>query len=422
VADPGSRPRLLLLLPSTTYRATAFVEAARRLDAELTVATDEASVFATRSPDRLVSLDFGRPERAAEQAAAFASRHPVAAVVGVDDDTAVVASAIAAALRLSGNPAEATTAARDKHRQRMVLDAAGVPVPRFRLHDLREPPAAVAATASYPCVLKPLCLSASRGVIRASTPQEFVAAHRALAAILTGADVAARGPAAGQYLVETFVPGPEVALEGIVDGGRLQVLALFDKPDPLDGPYFEETIYVTPSRLDEPAQRELGECAGRAVRALGLVTGPVHAELRINERGAWLIELAARPIGGRCSRVLRFGQGRDAMSLEELILRQALGMPIATFEREAAPAGVMMIPVPGAGVLQEVLGVEQARGTPGIEDVEITAHAGQRLVPPPAASQYPGFIFARAATPEATVTALRKAHGRLRFVLAAGED
>jgi biotin carboxylase len=422
VADPASRPRLLLLLPSTTYRATAFVEAARRLDAELTVATDEASVFAARRPDKLVTFDFGSRERAAEQARAFAAGHPVAAVVGVDDDTAVVASAIAAALRLPGNPVEATMAARDKHRQRMVLAAAGVPVPRFRLHRLEEPPEGVARGAEYPCVLKPLCLSASRGVIRASTSEELVAAHGVLTAILNSPDVVAQGRSARYYLVESFVPGPEVALEGLVDGGRLRVLALFDKPDPLEGPYFEETIYVTPSRLDEATQRVLAECAERAVRAMGLVTGPVHAELRVNQQGPWLIEAAARPIGGRCSRVLRFGHAPDPMSLEELILRQALGMPIATFQRETTPAGVMMIPTPGAGVLREVLGVEAARRTPGIEDVEITAHVGQRLVPRPAGSQYVGFIFARAGTAAAAETALRQAHRRLRFVLAAGKD
>jgi biotin carboxylase len=422
VAHPATRPRLLLLLPNTTYRATAFVEAARRLDAELTVATDEASVFESRRPDKLVTFDFGRREVAAQQARAFAARHPVGAVVGVDDDTAVVASVIAAALRLPGNPVEATMAARDKHRQRMVLAAGGVPVPRFGLHRLEESPEAVARSAEYPCVLKPLCLSASRGVIRASTPQQLVAAHAVLTSILTSPDVAARGRSSHYYLVESYVPGPEVALEGLVDGGRLRVLALFDKPDPLEGPYFEETIYVTPSRLAAAAQRALAECAQRAVTALGLVTGPVHAELRFNDRGPWLIELAARPIGGRCSRVLRFGDGPDPTSLEELVLRHALGAPIPTFQREATPAGVMMIPTPAAGVLREVVGVEAARRVPGVEDVEITVHVGQRLVPPPAGSRYPGFIFARGETAAAAETALRRAHRRLRFVLAAGED
>jgi biotin carboxylase len=422
VAAPASRPRLLLLLPSTTYRATAFVEAARRLDAELTVATDEASVFESRQPDRLVTFDFGNRERAAEQARAFAARHPVAAVLGVDDDTAVVASAIAAALGRPGNPVEAALAARDKHRQRRVLAAAGVPVPRFQLHGLEESPAAVARNAEYPCVLKPLCLSASRGVIRANTPQEFGAAHAVLTSILASPDVAALGTSSRYYLVESFVPGPEIALEGLVDAGRLRVLALFDKPDPLDGPYFEETIYVTPSRLAAADQGALAECAQRAVTAMGLVTGPVHAELRVNAEGTWLIELAARPIGGRCSRVLRFGSGPEPTSLEELVLRHALGMPIATFQRARAPAGVMMIPTPAAGVLREVLGVDAARRVPGIEGVEITAHVGQRLVPPPAASQYPGFIFARAGTAAAAETALRRAHRRLRFVVAAGED
>jgi biotin carboxylase len=412
VADPASRPRLLLLLPSTTYRATAFVEAALRLDLDLTVATDQASVFAGREP--LVTFDFAHPARAAEQARAFAAEHPVRAVVGVDDDTVVVAAVIAAALGLPHNPVEAALAARDKYRQRQLLSGARVPVPGFRLHRLDEDPGAIARTTQYPCVLKPTCLSASRGVIRADSPREFVAAHAVLAGILAEPEVAALGAAARHYLVEAFVPGPEVALEGVLSGGRLRVLALFDKPDPLDGPYFEETIYVTPSRLAEAAQRAITDCAGRAAEALGLVTGPIHAELRYTDR-PWLIELAARPIGGRCSRVLRFGP--DAMSLEELLLREAAGLSVPSCERESQPVGVMMIPVPRAGVLRAVRGVEEARAVPGIEGIELTAHPGQRLVPLPRGSQYPGFIFARASTAAHVEAALRRAHACLAFDL-----
>ncbi|HXY20723.1 MAG TPA: ATP-grasp domain-containing protein [Gemmatimonadales bacterium] len=413
----GAGARLLLLLPSTTYRATAFVEAARRLDVELTVASDQNSVFSGREPERLVTLDFARRERAAEQAAAFAAEHPVAAVVGVDDDTAVLAAAIAERLDLPHNPVAATLAARNKLEQRATLAAARVPVPEFRVHDLDEEPGAVARSARYPCVLKPLCLSASRGVIRADTVEQFLAAHRVLSGVLGAPEVADRGAESRRYLVESFVPGPEFAVEGLLEDGRLRVLALFDKPDPLEGPYFEETIYVTPSRLEAAARRALADCAGRAAAALGLVSGPVHVELRLNDAGPWLIELGARPIGGRCSAALRFGEGAQAISLEELLLRRALGRPVPTFEREAAAAGVMMIPVPGAGVLRAVRGVDAARAVPGVVDVAITAHVGQTLVPPPLGAQYPGFLFARGASPGDVVSALRQAHAHLRFEL-----
>jgi len=415
VAESPSRPRLLLLLPSTTYRATAFVEAARRLDLDLTVATDHANVFAASQPDSVVSFDFRHLQRAAEQARVFAGLRPVAAVFGVDDDTAVVAAAIAAELGLPANPVAAALAARDKHRQRELHAARGVPVPAFALHDLTERADAVARDAPYPCVLKPTCLSASRGVIRANTPQEFVAAHATLARILGAPEVTALGAAARRYLVEQFVAGPEVALEGVLDGGRLQVLALFDKPDPLEGPYFEETIYVTPSRLPGATRRALADCAQRAADALGLVRGPIHAELRVSDRGPVLIEIAARPIGGRCSRVLRFGEGPDAMSLEELLLRHAVGLDVPGFYREPTPVGVMMIPTPRAGVLRGVRGADRALAVPGVEGIEMTAHPGQHLVPLPAASRYLGFIFARDATPEAVEAALRRAHASLAF-------
>ncbi|HXO86619.1 MAG TPA: ATP-grasp domain-containing protein [Gemmatimonadales bacterium] len=244
-------------------------------------------------------------------------------------------------------------------------------------------------------------------MIRADNPKSFAAAQQRLQAIVC--------QPSESYLVEEFIPGYEVALEGLVVNRRLHVLALFDKPDPLDGPFFEETIYVTPSTIPAGLQSAIAQCADRAVRALGITEGPVHAELRYNENGPWLIELAARPIGGRCSAVLRFGDQKA--SLEELILRHALGMALPSLQRERLAAGVMMIPIPGAGVLQEVRGVAEAKAVPLIEDVQITAHPGERLVPFPEGSRYPGFIFARGETPAMVESALRAAHQQLTFTL-----
>lgn len=407
------RPRLLLLLPSTTYRAAAFVEAARRLGADLTVASDHVSVFADEQPDNFLALELAHPERAAEQAAAFHAKHPITGLFAVDDDTVVVAAHIARVLGLPYTTVDAALAARDKHRQRQLLRAAAVPVPDFALVALDDDLEARAREAPYPCVLKPLRLAASRGVIRANTPAEFVAAAQRIRRILRMPDVPRDGSDA--LLVEDFVPGSEVALEGLLDRGRLHVLALFDKPDALDGPFFEETIYVTPSRLPDAAQGAIAGCAEAAARALGLTSGPVHAELRFNQRGPWLIELAARPIGGRCGAALRFGVDGEPLSLEALHLHHALGLPAVGFAREPGAAAVMMIPVPGAGTLGEVRGVGAARAVPHVEDVVITAHRGQLMVPPPEGSRYPGFIFARAAEPEEAVRAVRAAHAQLGF-------
>ncbi|MFN2570268.1 MAG: ATP-grasp domain-containing protein [Gemmatimonadales bacterium] len=396
----------MLLLPTTTYRTAAFVDAARRIGIELTVASEQPSTLAAANPAGLLTLDFQHPERAADQVGAFAREHPLQAVVGVDDDSAIVAAAVAERLGLKGNPVAAARAARDKHQQRALLAKAAVPIPRFLLRRLDEDPAAIAARVTYPCVLKPLQLSASRGVIRADNAAAFIAGHARLRAIVAE-------PAA-EFLIEEFIPGYEVALEGIVMDRRLHVLAIFDKPDPMDGPFFEETIYVTPSRAPAGLQAAIRQCAERAVRAVGITDGPVHAELRYNERGPWLIELAARPIGGRCSAALKFG---DGVSLEEVVLRNALGMPIPSLQRERQAAGVMMIPIPGAGTLQEVRGIAEAKHVPLIEDVQITAHPGERLVPFPEGSRYPGFIFARGETPADVEAALREAHRKLAFIL-----
>jgi len=397
------------------------VEAARELGVELTVASEQPSTLEQVNPTGLLTLDFDQPERAADAVRVFATQHPVNGVVGVDDKTAIVAAAVATKLRLRGNPLHAAIAASDKYLQRELLARAAVPVPRFILRSLEDDPATIAKSITYPCVLKPVRLSASRGVIRADNAQAFVTAHGRLKSILAEPETAmACGERARQYLVEEFIPGFEVALEGLVIGRRLHVLGIFDKPDPLDGPFFEETIYVTPSTVPAGLQAAIADCADRAVRALGIIEGPIHAELRYNERGAWLIELAARPIGGRCSAVLRFGAGDlglgAGVTLEEIIVRHALGMPIPSLQRERQAAGVMMIPIPRAGILQEVRGVAQAKAVPLVEDVQITAHRGERLIPFPEGSRYPGFIFARGETPGLVEAALRDAHHRLEFV------
>jgi len=412
---PTSASRLLLLLPTTTYRTEAFIEAATRLGVELVCASERPSTLESLTPDSLVTLDFGDPLGSAETIARFARSRPIDAVVGVDDLTTVAAAAISQRLGLKANALPAVSAARDKHAMRRRLAEAGVPAPRFRLVELADDPAAVAEKVEYPCVLKPLMLSASRGVIRANDGRELVAAFRRIEAILAQPDAAPPVGARRALLVEEFVPGREVALEGLLIGGRLHVLALFDKPDPLDGPFFEETIYVTPSRLPAATQERIAAVTRDACSALGLTEGPIHAELRVNERGPFVLEVAARSIGGLCARTLTFGTG---LSLEELILCHALDRPLESLERERRAAGVMMIPIPRAGRLVAVRGVEEAEAVEAVEEVVITMHPGQEVIPLPEGWQYLGFIFARAEKPAAVEAALRKAHARLRFDIA----
>jgi biotin carboxylase len=412
--------RLLLLVPTTTYRTEDFMEAARRLDVDLVVAAERPNVMAGEFPDHLLTVPFDDPERAAGEVAEYARRRPLDAVVPVDDETTLVGAAIAARLGLRCNPVGAVAAARNKRLMRERLAKAGVAGPAFTTVSVDEDPVAAARRMAYPCVLKPLMLSASRGVIRADDPAAFVRAFERVRAILAEPEVAGLGEGTDQILVEAFVPGVEVALEGLLIAGALSVLALFDKPDPLDGPYFEETIYVTPSRLPGATQRAIAETTAHAARALGLEDGPIHAELRLDARASAeaprpvMLELAARSIGGLCSRTLRFGTG---LTLEDLILRRALDLPIASLEREGRAAGVMMIPIPRAGALERVEGLDAARAVPLIEDVTISAHPGEILVPLPEGHRYLGFIFARGDDPAGVERALRDAHARLTFTL-----
>ncbi len=409
-------PRVLFLLPTASYRAGAFLEAAQRLHLEVTVASESAVGIQDRASTDFLPMTFRDIDQAVRSAAHFAATHPIDAVLGVEDQTTVVAAAIAAKLGLPHNSIASAAAARNKYLMRELLRGQGVPVPRHHVFSIQDDAAACAGSVSFPCVVKPLVLSASCGVIRANNAEEFVAAFARVAALLTRLGLTETDTAARQILAEDFVPGREVAVEGLLTAGALRVLALFDKPDPLDGPFFEETIYTTPSRLPAVIQQDITACAARAAPALGLREGPVHGELRVNDTGVWLIEMAARSIGGRCSRTLRFAAD---LSLEEVILRHALRMEIPSLDLAAGAAGVMMLPIPYAGILSEVRGQDEARAVPGIEELTITAQAGDELVPLPEGTRYLGFLIARAESPGTVEAALREAHRRLAVVIRA---
>ena len=403
------RHSILLLTTAHSYRNQAFSAAAERLGITILPVVHMPQELAAQQ-QKVIGVDFNQPDAAAATLAAFGAEAKVDAVLAVDDSGTLVAAKTAALLGLHHNDPDAAHAARDKFVMRRRMAAAGVPCPWFVRVETTEDARQVAAGAPLPCVVKPLALNGSRGVIRADTPTEFVAAVGRLQQLL---QLEYPDQTTHSYLVEAFIPGVEVALEGMLDDGQLTLLALFDKPDPLDGPFFEETIYVTPSRLPAATQAAIGACAEAAARAVGLRTGPVHAELRVNDQGPWMLEIAGRSIGGLCSQTLRFGLDG---SLEELILRQACGLPRDTRRREQA-SGVMMIPIPQAGILRQVRGVEAARALPGVDRVEITAKLHYGIKPLPEGESYLGFILARGPTPAQVEATLRTAHAQLEFTI-----
>jgi biotin carboxylase len=394
-------------MAAKTYRAKAFMTAARQLGVDVVVGSDERGPLSRRTNGSQIGLDLGRPARSATKIVQIAEERPFDAIVNVDDATTVVAAQAATRLGLVSNSVDAARITRDKYLSRRALQRAGLLCPTFRRITVDADPAAESRRAPYPCVLKPVAQSASRGVIRANDPTEFSIAFERIAGML-----AADGNGQRHLVVESFIPGHEVALEGLLDRGTLRVLALFDKPDPLDGPYFEETIYVTPSRHSEEDQRAIVETVERAATAYGLRHGPIHAELRLSPDGPVVLEVAARSIGGLCSNALRFGVD---MSLEELILRHAADLEIPTYQREQRASGAMMLPIPRGGVLRRVIGREDALAVPLIEGLEITIPVGQLLVPLPEGDRYLGFLFARGQTPEEVEAALREAHRQLTF-------
>ena len=387
----------------------------------LVLATDRCHVLGDPWKDQAVPIRF---QDEAESVAAIikSSGDGLDGVLAVGDRPAEIAASAAAALGLRLSPPDAVRAAGNKLLTRRRMREAGLPSPAFMAVRVDDPVSVIAERVGLPCVVKPLDMSASRGVVRADTLTELKAAVARTRRVLTQPGVAADDSSA--VLVEQYVPGREVAVEGVLTQGELQIFAVFDKPDPLEGPFFEETIYVTPPALTDTQQQEIAETVSGTAAALGLTDGPIHAECRLGvgvgkDDSVFVLEVAARPIGGLCSKALRFKSvdGDDA-SLEEVLLRHALGQSVTDYRREDDAAGVMMIPIPREGRFRGVEGVDLARGVRGIEDVVITAKRDQPIQPPPEGGTYLGFIFARGEEPGTMVSALREAHAQLRFEIA----
>jgi ATP-grasp domain/L-amino acid ligase C-terminal domain 2 len=394
------KKRVLLFAATTGYQVRTFADAANRLDVDLVLATDRCHVLDNPWGDQAIPVRFEAPAASLE---ALLERGPFDGVVAVGDRPALVAAQAAARIGLAFSPPDAVLAAKDKFLARERFKNAGLPTPEYRLLSANSNP-----QSRYPCVLKPTGLSASRGVIRVDNSAQFVAALERIRALLDGEPDR-------EIQVEDFIPGREFALEGLITAGKLQILALFDKPDPLDGPFFEETIYLTPSREPIAVQRAVFETTQRAVSALGLTHGPIHAEMRVNDAGVWMLEVAARPIGGLCSRALRFD---PEASLEEVIVRHALGEDVSTYRLAPGAHGVMMIPIPRAGIYVSVNGLDRALQVEEIEDIVITAKQGQMMVPLPEGASYLGFIFARGLNSDRVDRALRESHSLLEFSFA----
>ncbi|MEK7747572.1 MAG: ATP-grasp domain-containing protein [Nitrospirota bacterium] len=427
-------PRVLLLIPTISYKSTDFLIAAEKIGADVIVASNECQALEDIVPGHTLTLDFLNLEESVSKVVSFSKKIPIDAVVSTDEDALALSVRISEALGLPHNSIDSIKNTQDKSLLRRILTKADIPTAKADCYSISDSAEEIAERVHYPCVLKPIHLSASRGVIRADTPQAFQEAFCRITKILSDPEVKRRGQAsARKILVEQFIPGEEVAVEGLLQNGQLTVLAIFDKPDPLNGPFFEETIYVTPSRLSASIQEEIADCTEKGCAAIGLKAGPVHAELRINEKGAFIIEIAARTIGGICSRTLRFGLG---VSLEEIMLQHAVAtatprmtapvgrgentntvIPIENLKIQSGASGVMMIPIPKAGILADITGVEEAKKLPLIEGIHIMIRRKQKVIPLPEGRRYFGFIFARGETPEAVETALRKAHQTIKLTI-----
>ena len=413
-----SPKRILLFAAKLGYQTRSFEDAAKKLDVELIYVTDRCHQLEDPWGDRAIAVRFESPEAATHAVLQAAREKHVDGILALGDRPIVAAAYAARGLGIAYNHPLVVEACRSKLRMREIFREVGLNVPWFRKVPLHPAPEPALLGVTYPCVIKPLSLSASQGVIRANNREEFRIATTRIRKLLDSVELrASHEPNLNHIIVEGYIPRREVAVEGLVTHGKLRVLAIFDKPDPLEGPYFEETIYITPSRHSAETQAEIEKCLQTAVAAMGFSHGPIHAEFRLNEKGVWPLEIAPRPIGGLCARALRFGPSRkgELIGLEEMLLRHAAELPDTELQRESQASGVMMIPVPRSGIYEGVSGIEAARAVAGVEELIITAREHDSIAAWPEGSSYLGFIFARSETPEQVETALRAAHSFLKF-------
>lgn len=418
IARSGQGRRVLLLATTTGYQTRMFAAAAKRHGIELIYATDRCDQLEDPWRDGAIPVRFHEEWRSVDGVLEALEPRPVDGVLAVGDRPTVMAAYLTRLLDLPGHPPEAAVAARDKRLARERFKVAGLLAPEGFAVPIGADPLTILPRVEFPAVLKPTVLSGSRGVIRADDALSFASAFDRIRRLLASPDVKElRDPGAGVIQIEQFIPGAEFALEGLLEHGVLRTIAIFDKPDPLEGPFFEETLYVTPSQVNAGIQAQITLTVRRAAQALGLHHGPVHAECRLNSKGVYVLEVAARPIGGLCARTLRFERAGQRVGFEDLLLLHAAGVPTDDWRREHLASAVMMIPIPRSGIFRRVDGLEAAAAVPYVDEIHITAKPDQQLLALPEGSSYLGFIFARAATAHDAEGAAREAHVRLRFTL-----
>jgi hypothetical protein len=417
-AQGAQGARVLLLAMTTGYQTRMFAGAAHRLGIDLVYATDRCDQIEDPWGDHAIPVRFHEESRSVDALLEALKPQPVNGIVAVGDRPTVMAARLARQLNLAGHPPEAAMAARDKRVAREKFRTAGLLAPRSFAVPITVEALAVLPRVNFPVVLKPTVLSGSRGVIRADDAVSFAAAFERIRRMLMSDDVRElRDPEADVIQIEEYIPGAEYAFEGLLEHGELRTIAIFDKPDPLEGPFFEETIYVTPSRANPGTQEQITQAVKRAAQAIGLYHGPIHAECRVNNTGPYVLEVAARPIGGLCAKTLRFERDGQQIGFEDLLLLHAAGGPTGAWQREPLASAVMMIPIPRSGILRRVEGLDHAAAVPYVDEIQITAKPDQKLLMLPEGSSYLGFIFARAARAHDAEGALREAHARLRFTI-----
>lgn len=400
--------RLLLISHHNSYRIASYIKAAKNLSLDVTIASQGKHSLVTEVADGL-HVNFDDTESALKEIIKENNKKPFAGILGSDDQTVELAAQAAKVLHLPHNPPEAAQYSHRKDLARAKLTLADRNVPFHCLLNLTKPIKNQIIDLPLPCVVKPLNMSASRGVIRVDNTEQLKVACERLRPILADSPNIFEQT---HILIEAYIDGIEIAYEGYLQNKKLNTITIFDKPDQLTGPYFAETIYVTPSSLDNDLQLAIKMEIEKSCKAYGLVTGSIHAECRIDKNNkVWILEIASRTIGGDCARIL----DNNNYSLEEMAILLSIGKNI-TIKKSKKARAVMMIPIKQKGLLKRVEGLSLANKVKHIDSIDIIINQGHELIPLPEGNQYLGYIFSSADTSEKATEAIRMAYDILTFI------
>ncbi len=368
--------KLLLVIPENSYKSNDFVVAAEKLGIDFLIITDSEQV-SSKFSDTVIINKFDAELNKNN----LKKLKDVTHVLPVDHSALKFSGYLVDLLEVKGNKLESINLSMNKYESRKIFNSLlDIKVNNEIIKNIDDVNTFINKNGTS--VLKPIYGTASKSVLKINNVEKNKEQIEKLMQDCFDQDL----------VIEEYIDGKEYALEGTIINSELKKIVIFDKPVEYKHPYFEESIYITPSELSSEAEKRVVSIVDKACKKIGLEDGPVHVEFKINENQIFIIEINPRMIGGLCSRCLSFGLFK--VSLEEIILHAFMNNELKNIELLNNYVGVLMIPTPKSGKFISI-NKEELENIPNISNVEITVPEGSDLLEPPYGDKYLGFAFSQ---------------------------